>query len=215
MLSLSDEILRIVGLLLMIVDHTSIYLSSDIGRIIGRLTAPIYFYLLVKGSERTLNQNRYSGRLLFWAFISQLTIFVCQVPLHKFNILFTLYYCSFMLRHKHKWQWLGLYSVVAQLFNLSYGWYGVICCYLLHLYRKSEPQKIFGANTLFWLSWLLLHILVGIFYSYSQSFAVLSIFIIYIFESNSHKLTFKIPKIFWYSSYPLQWIILSQIFKLV
>jgi hypothetical protein len=78
--TLSTNALKIWAIVAMVCDHVpylSEYVSSYYYQIpwvlmhaFGRLTAPIFFYMLALGYRRTRNANRYTLRLLVFAFIS-------------------------------------------------------------------------------------------------------------------------------------------------
>ncbi len=78
----------------MAVDHVGAVLYPDyiVLRIIGRLSFPLFAYLLILGMESTRNIRNYFLRLFLFSFISQVP-FVLALglePLEYFNIFFTL-----------------------------------------------------------------------------------------------------------------------------
>lgn len=98
--------LKLLAILLMILDHIAAYLFPDLVglRIIGRLSFPLFGWLIANGYRHTSNANQYLIRLLIFAFISQIPFALVgnsmSEPLSSLNIFFTL--------------WLGL-STIALL----------------------------------------------------------------------------------------------------
>lgn len=83
-------ILKITAMLTMLIDHSAwfMYLSDLIGdgvytlmRTIGRISFPIFCFLLVNGFEKTSDRRKYLSRLMLFAVISQLpfSVVFCDV----------------------------------------------------------------------------------------------------------------------------------------
>ncbi len=89
---LSGSALKLIAMLTMLIDHTALFIFSAypwfvepfltlagrgislyyICRLIGRISFPIYCFLLVEGFIRTGNRQKYGVRLLIFALISEL-----------------------------------------------------------------------------------------------------------------------------------------------
>jgi hypothetical protein len=65
--------LELIAMTTMLVDHMGVVFFPDITafRIIGRISFPIYCFLLTRGYCYTSNFNKYLLRLILLAFISQ------------------------------------------------------------------------------------------------------------------------------------------------
>lgn len=221
--------LRYIGFVLMLIDHISMMYFPDFieGRIIGRLCAPIFFYYLAVGYERTTNLNLYLQRLIKWAVIAQLVIwaFVGFEKEPQLNILFTLAYClislhifklfSDFIEHNgyyathnckinkiidliHKFALILFLAFWAQIFELEYGWYAVLSVFLFH-HRNYTDFKLY---------WLLLSLL-SIFdvrLGLLQVFAYASIYLIDRFERIELK---RLPQLNFYALYVLQWFLIA------
>ena len=75
---MSGYILKLIAMVTMLIDHgTAILISPShplyiIGRSIGRLSFPIFCFLIVEGLLHTRNIKKYLFRLLMFAFISEI-----------------------------------------------------------------------------------------------------------------------------------------------
>ena len=89
--------LKLLAIFLMLLDHISAYLFPDLAglRIVGRLSFPLFGWLIANGYRHTSNVNRYLVRLLIFAFISQIPFSLVgnsiNEPLSSLNIFFTLW----------------------------------------------------------------------------------------------------------------------------
>lgn len=110
--------LKLIALICMIIDHVGYYFVNSISvnmytacRIIGRISMPIFLFLIVQGYIHTRNFKKYIIRLLFFACITQFALFLCEFigieVMQKintyniclsFNILFSFVLCLFFLK---------------------------------------------------------------------------------------------------------------------
>jgi hypothetical protein len=147
---LNDSHLKIIACILMLIDHIGLvfYPNVLLLRYIGRLSFPIFAYLLVRGESKTSNFWMYFARLLSLALITQ--------PVYYFlfrggyNIVFTLSLALLCLRLTtyFGWRsfgfWVGA-AAIAQIVGLDYGLFGIVCVYLF---------KLFKPTFLWWLLWV-------------------------------------------------------------
>lgn len=70
---MNSFVLKLIAMIAMIIDHVGIVLFKDyqIFRIIGRISFPIFCFLLVEGYYHTKNVYKYLGRLVLFAVISE------------------------------------------------------------------------------------------------------------------------------------------------
>ena len=82
--------LKILAIITMTIDHIGaiMYPNIDIFRIIGRISFPIFAFLLVEGFKHTSNKLKYFLRLLLFAIITQ-PIYDYAFNNQDLNILFT------------------------------------------------------------------------------------------------------------------------------
>lgn len=94
---LSNFDLKIIAIITMTIDHIGaiMYPNIDIFRIIGRISFPIFAFLLVEGFRHTSNKLKYFLRLLLFAVITQ-PIYDYAFNNRELNILFT-FSLSFLL----------------------------------------------------------------------------------------------------------------------
>jgi hypothetical protein len=157
--SLTNYQIKLLAALFMVIDHIGAVLLPDVAelRIIGRLSFPLFCWLLVQGEAHTRNVYRYGRRLLLWGIISQ-PIYQLTFELawwEDFNILFTLLIGLVCLRSARASPdlelpiWLAG-GLVAEVIRVNYGIYGIA---LIALIAHFKP------NQLWWTAWIALHLL--------------------------------------------------------
>ncbi|MEO1145335.1 MAG: TraX family protein [Cyanobacteria bacterium J06638_22] len=154
--ALSNYWLKLLAGATMVIDHIGymFFPSDPVWRIIGRLSFPLFGWLLVKGEDHTRNVWRYGGRLLLLALLSQL-FYQWQYSLNgsDLNILFTLAIGLLCLRSIREFPafelpiWLGG-AILATLLNSNYVAYGIGVIALIRHFRPTLA---------WWVGWALLH----------------------------------------------------------
>lgn len=88
--SLTAEQLKIIAVVTMTVDHIGAYLFPDVVflRIIGRISFPIFAFMVWQGCVHTKNIYRYLARMTAFAVITQVVLLPFQ-PFYNLNIMFT------------------------------------------------------------------------------------------------------------------------------
>ena len=88
---LNGNVLKLLALILMTVDHIGLYIFPQfkIFRIIGRLAFPIFAYLVSEGATHTRNRARYLYFMLLIGVVTEI-IFRIAMPRTSLNILITL-----------------------------------------------------------------------------------------------------------------------------
>lgn len=88
--NLTNFDLKLIAIITMTIDHIGaiIYNDIDIFRIIGRISFPLFAFLLVEGFKNSSNRLKYFLRLIIFAFITQ-PIYDYVFKSNTLNILFT------------------------------------------------------------------------------------------------------------------------------
>lgn len=138
--------LKILACLFMLIDHIGALFFPDFIwlRIIGRLSFPLFAYLLAIGFTHTSNVYKYLGRLLVFALITQ-PIFYLAFPNNSLNIFVTLFLglVAIFLYEKSRYKYFSWLLVLfiaglGELIKVDYGWYGVLFPFSFYLYIKNK-----------------------------------------------------------------------------
>ncbi len=162
----------------MTLDHTGAILLPNVNilRVIGRLSFPLFSYLLVLGLESTRNLRNYFARLLLFAFISQIPFYLALgvQPLEHLNIFFTLSSGLVFIHFIRKNPVLALLPLLASIvLHFDYGIYGIVLIGCMYLLRNDTEL---GAILIFLLNLLFLPV------SLTQFLSVLALPIILVYE---------------------------------
>lgn len=151
MTGLTSYHFKLIAALTMLIDHIGavLYPEADWLRAVGRISFPVFVYLLVQGETRTKDVWRYGLRLGLLGLVSQ-PIYQLTFDTHQLNVLFLLLIGLVCLRVSRQYSQLSLPiwlagALAAELLNTSYGSYGIV---LVLLIRAFQP------TLLWWLGWL-------------------------------------------------------------
>jgi len=156
------EILKWVAIVSMTIDHigASLYPQYEVLRLIGRLSFPLFCYLLVLGLENTRNVGNYFVRLFLFALVSQVPFYLAFgiEPFESFNVFFTLSSgLAFIYFYKSKNAPLALLPVLASLIlHFDYGIYGIFligCMYLIREDAELGTVSVVLLNLAFSFMW--------------------------------------------------------------
>ncbi|WP_416669273.1 TraX family protein [Egbenema bharatensis] len=201
--SLTNYHIKLLAALFMAIDHIGVVLfpDADILRILGRFSFPLFAWLLVEGEKHTSDVRRYGLRLLVLGIISQ-PIYWLTFESQRLNILFMLLLGLLSLRGSRmfpSWQiiiWLGS-AGLATAIGIEYGAYGIA---LIALIGRFKPDGIW------WMSWLLLHLVTWLVLPNLGSFQVPAIFTPLCFSLTNHQRGAKARWFYWF--YPVHLLIL-------
>ncbi|WP_442940128.1 TraX family protein [Nostoc sp.] len=213
MIRVSAFSIKILAAVFMVMDHVCYLLMPElvILHLLGRLSFPLFAWLLAEGEKHTHNVYRYGRRLLITAIISQ-PIYTIVFQSLSLNILFTLLLGLVMLRlikrYSQLWQQLiiiGLCAVVAEGLGVEYRVYGIGVIFLMSLTEKLKPN-------VWLLYWCFFHfILVTLFISdIVQYWAIIAGFIVFQFNGQQGS-----QARWFYVFYPAHLIILGIINYLI
>jgi hypothetical protein len=155
------ELLKWIAIITMTVDHigASLFPEFTVLRFIGRLSFPLFAYLLMLGMETTRNIRNYFIRLFIFALISQVPFFLAidYGPFELLNIYTTL---SSGLLFVYFFKKGSVFLIVPMLASLvlpfDYGIYGIAvigCMYILKEDTKFGVLSLILLNTLFLVPW--------------------------------------------------------------
>lgn len=155
-LFVSAAVLKIIAMVIMVIDHVSVmfyqYLSEyyDLMRIIGRISFPIFAYLITDGMIHSKNKIKYILQMLIIGFVIQI-VEVYILHMSDGEIMSTLGFSALIIYFLQKPSWklkllavvpfviiiLGDFDLKLTPFYFQYGIYGSIVivgfylCYLL------------------------------------------------------------------------------------
>lgn len=206
----------------MIIDHIGLLFFPEqiIFRIIGRISFPLFAFLVAEGFSKTSNVNKYLKRLSIFAVISQIPYMFFEmsggITNFTFNILFTLALgvLTLLMMQKIKNLPIKIFAVLvivtlAHFGKFSYGAYGILSILASHLVLKSKKA---GIASLFALPFLENIRLVFINIIFPQFFAFLAVIPIYFYNGKPGE---KISRWWFYWFYPVHMAILGIIFHLI
>lgn len=211
-INLSSFQLRIIAITTMIIDHIGTVFFPGIAmyKIIGRVSFPIFAFLIVEGSIYTSNIKAYRKRLLCFALLSEipfnLAFYGEIIYLGTSNVLFTLYAGLLTIDiiknyHDEKISWLKLFliALVIQLIGGDYLIYGILTVIIFYNYR-GQIGKIYMALL------VLFFILMG----GLQVYGIFALGILYFYNGNEGK---KLGRLF-YLLYPVHLLIIYGVYIL-
>lgn len=221
---MTSFILKIIAMVSMLIDHTSIaYLGyTSWMNLIGRIAFPIFAFQISEGYIHTKNLKKYFLRLFLFAVVSQVpfmlfsSIFSASFVL---NVFFTLLLglASIYIYDKSKYKIIGflfaiLIGLIAQFSKCDYGFYGVAIIFIFYIFKNN----IFYATTFFVIATLIKYLIqclengFYIVYLYLFIFTCFSLFFIILYNGQKGKNT----KYLLYLFYPIHLLIIYGIYLL-
>jgi len=219
--------LHLFAMVFMLIDHIGavIFPFDFFYRYVGRLSFPIFCYLLVCGFYKTSNRKKYFLRLFIFAIISE--IFFDLVFNSSFiytnsqNVLWSFCISFFMMHIIEKLKYKFIYIVpfiififcfIAYYLKVDYSWYGILIVLLFYI---SYNNKIYFRYILQFVGMIIINCVLfkgtlvdyGGIVLYTQPFALLSLFFIWSFNGKKGYSNVYI-KYFNYCFYPLHLFLL-------
>jgi len=202
---MSQNQIKWLAAVLMLIDHIGFTIEAEPMRIIGRLSFPLFAWVLARNWKRREPDSRSKPlmiRLVISAIISQIPY---QILFKTFegNIMFSLGLVIIVFTEIHKAEKpkkiiimiLGL--VAAQLWKINYGWYAVACP-LLMINLKSKGSRMW------WIGWIITNVIYAATSgSFIQLFAILTPIILAFHNPAKDRKPTTTEKIFFYYFYPL------------
>lgn len=199
----------------MFVDHIGLvfFPNDEYLRVIGRLSFPIFAFLVAEGFVHTRSRTKYLYRLLLFAFVAQpfysaMSIAAAVSPF-KLNILFTLAagLGLLMLLEKREYFISAFYMLLLFTVNIvvpfDFGIYGVLLILTSYIFI-TKPN--IGAPLL-----LLLIVLDNVIKPYfweTRIFALAALIPLFLYNG---KLGYKVPRYVFYAIYPVHMAIIALV----
>ncbi len=214
------ELLKIIAIATMVLDHIAAILYPDllILHIIGRLSFPLFAYLVVLGVESTKKPRKYMATLLVFAAISQVPYYLAFgiQPFERLNILFSLFLSAVTIYFYNKRSMLAFVPLLLSIFLMTEGSYYVVLTAVGMKLLKDRPKL--GALALVALN--LQFLFISDIETQIQIFALMAVPLIFLHIDNKLKKEILIPenslaystrKYFFYIFYPLHLTLLFLI----
>jgi hypothetical protein len=145
------ELLKIIAIVTMVIDHVGNILYPDLLflQMIGRLSFPLFAYLIVLGVESTKKPRKYMATLLSFAVISQIPYFLAFgiQPYERLNILFSLLLSAVTVYFYNKRSPLAFVPLLLSIILPMEGSYYVVLTAVGMKLLKDAPKL--GALVLF------------------------------------------------------------------
>ncbi|MCX6656507.1 MAG: TraX family protein [Candidatus Bathyarchaeota archaeon] len=150
------ELLKWIALATMTIDHIGMILYPQIPvlRIIGRISFPLFAYLLVLGMLSTHDPGNYFKRMLYFALLSQLPFAIAnEVPIWQhLNIFFSLSLGIILIYLLDRNNILLLVPLIAAIIiPVDYGAYGlatILFLYIMRSFRRTGVILLIALNVL-------------------------------------------------------------------
>lgn len=194
-----NDYLKLLAIMTMLIDHVGylFFPKHVFFRVIGRVSFPIFAYLISRGYKYTSNLERYLHRLLLLGIFSQLPYIL--VFKSGANIFFTLVLGLMSIYCFDKINFVGLFIciVLSYILPVSYGIYGVFTILAFHVFQESRVYTSITFSILTFIYFLHYN-------AYIQFFSIFSLFFIF----KEWKSSIQINKHFSYFVYPIHLFIL-------
>lgn len=218
--------IKLIAITTMVIDHVGFFFFPDllILRIIGRLSYPLFAWLIANGAHYTKNINKYFARLLIFAFISQpiyVLVFRTVIPgFSELNVLFTLAAGLLMIIALKKMQnmLIKTLSVVAlsalgYYMGSDYGVIGILMVLAFYLGYRNINKTAFLIVPLIALPYVfyaLLYLFAGETLITTNLYQLYAIFALIIITFYNQKEGIKLKALF-YLFYPLHLLLIYLI----
>lgn len=215
---MTSFIIKIIACFTMILDHIKYAipaLDNEITLYLGRISYPLFAFLLVEGYIHTSDLKKYCKRLFIFALISQIPFMLFRTLVGEWkmmNIMFTLLFgiACISVYDKIENKYISipiciLLILLGDYVNVDYGWFGITMMLLLYIFREDKFLKIVAYIALILFYFYTLNInyiskeIVVYFFAY-----ILPLIPICLYNGNQGKKM----KYFFYFFYPIHMIVL-------
>ena len=159
--ALSGSALKLVAMAAMVIDHVALIFfcnnpehstTYELMRTIGRISYPVFAFLVVEGYLHTHDFGRYAKRLLYFAIVSEIPWLLINHD-GSHNVLFTLLaglFVLYMIEHWHTTNInISLFAIITGVLliyiHTDYDWRGLLLILIFYLFKKDPLfQTVFG-----------------------------------------------------------------------
>ena len=211
--------LKLIAVLTMLCDHIAFIFINMLEhealyrgmRIVGRISFPIFCFVLVQGFLSTKDIKKYIFRLSIFALLSEipfdLAFYKTPFAPGQQNVLFTMLIGLFVLAGIQKYEenllWEGIIlaagCALAYALKTDYSYFGVVLIFTFYVLRHNKKSQMFGA------------ILLSAAYGGIELYAAFALPFCYWFDPQKKEI--QLPRYFFYAFYPLHLLILWGIWK--
>ena len=212
--------LKIFGALTMLIDHVGLMFFPEIQffRIIGRLSFPVFAYMISEGCSHTSNKLKYFLRIFSLAFFCQVVYYIAEKSLYMsilvtFSIsillIFLLQYARSLSGFRKFLGFTGFGVALAVVLTITgiveidYGFWGILVPVFASISDDRNKKLFFFTIGLFLLSMSSGGI---------QRICLLSVILLYFYDGERGKANLKY---FFYIFYPLHLALLEGIYIMV
>jgi hypothetical protein len=207
------------AILTMFVDHIGLFLFPGIMefRLIGRLSFPLFAWLIANGAYHTHSITKYLVRLYIFALLSEIPFLLANrllIPnFSGLDVLCTLFFglvaVALIQRTTNKLYWLfitAIFAAFAQFLQTDYGGFGVCVIVVFYLFFTDFKQLVIAQTILVLTTFFLLP---TYFSGLFEPMSLLALVMIYFYNNKPGFQT----KYLFYVLYPAQYIIFYLLLK--
>ncbi len=151
---MTSFVIKIIACFTMILDHIKYAIPQTdcfITEYFGRISYPLFAFLVVEGYIHTSDLKKYYKRLIIFAIISQIPFMLFRTLVGEWkmlNIMFTLLLglLSITAYDKIKKEYISFPICIAlillgNILNVDYGWFGISTILFLYIFRNNKILK--------------------------------------------------------------------------
>lgn len=151
---MTSFVIKIIACITMVLDHIKYAVPQTdcfITEYLGRISYPLFAFLVVEGYIHTSDLKKYYKRLLLFAIISQIPFMLFRTLVGEWkmlNIMFTLLLglLSITAYDKIEKEYISFpicifLILLGEFLNVDYGWFGVTTILILYIFRDSKILK--------------------------------------------------------------------------
>jgi hypothetical protein len=205
--------IKLFAIILMVIDHIGLFFFPQyfVFRVVGRLSFPLFAWLIANGAYHTHNIKAYIIRIVVFALVAQIPFLMANRLIDPtftmLNVLFTLGLglgAIFVIKKtKNKLMWVLATAAMAGLAhycNTDYGFFGVLSVAAFYLTFKSFPLTFLTQSCIYLFPFFFL---TGYKTHFIEPFALFSLSFIFWYNKQEGPKA----KYLFYVFYPLQYVV--------